>query len=268
VGARAVGGVVLGSGRATGVNSFVTGGGTATGTSSFSANGAIASALGATASGISCTASGNYSACFGFANAASGSRSFAAGNRQNVSGNFSSAFGDTATASGQYGFSAGISNTTSGPFASIALGNFAIADRSFQLAHSSFRWATGQRSQTIYQNLGVATTDDTPTECSLAGTFTIVPNTCFFGLVKICGIKTDGTKVATFIRKVAIKNVSGTTSLVGTVETIGTDVTEGTSVSITANDTSDYLSIMVTGIAAETWRWHVSVTGIEMARSA
>jgi hypothetical protein len=64
-----------------------------------------------------------------------------------------------------------------------------------------------------------------------------------------------------------IKNVGGTTSLVGSVETIGTDIEDNasTDVTVTADNTNDALDISVTGIAGETWRWLAVVDGLEIA---
>jgi hypothetical protein len=67
------------------------------------------------------------------------------------------------------------------------------------------------------------------------------------------------------MRQVGIKNVGGTTSLVGTVNTIGTDEAAGTSIAITADDTNDALQINVTGVTSETWRWVAVVYGVELA---
>jgi hypothetical protein len=88
-----------------------------------------------------------------------------------------------------------------------------------------------------------------------------------FADIWISGIKSDGSAAATYRRKVAIKNVAGTTSLIGSVETIGTDYEDNvlTDVAITADDTNDALQINVTGIAAETWRWVAVVEGLEIA---
>ena len=85
--------------------------------------------------------------------------------------------------------------------------------------------------------------------------------------ILISGIKSDGSASACYKRKVAIKNVAGTTALVGTVEAIGTDIEDNvlTDVAITADNTNDALDISVTGIAAETWRWVCTVEGLEIA---
>lgn len=83
--------------------------------------------------------------------------------------------------------------------------------------------------------------------------------------VQIVGAKSDGSAVARYLRQATIKNVSGTTSLVGSVIAIGTDEAAGTSIAITADDTNDALAITVTGISSETWRWHATIIGSELA---
>jgi hypothetical protein len=84
------------------------------------------------------------------------------------------------------------------------------------------------------------------------------------GLLAIVGTKSDGATVASYMRQVTIKNVGGTTSLVGTVNTVGTDEAGGTSISITANDTNDALKVEVTGITSEVWRWVCTANMTEM----
>jgi hypothetical protein len=66
---------------------------------------------------------------------------------------------------------------------------------------------------------------------------------------------------------VAIKNVGGTTSLIGTVSTVGTDVEDDAAydVAITADNTNDALQINVTGKTGEAIRWVASVDGVEIA---
>ena len=96
---------------------------------------------------------------------------------------------------------------------------------------------------------------------------TIPSGKIMFCDILISGIKSDGSASACYKRKVAIKNVAGTTALVGTVEAIGTDIEDNvlTDVAITADNTNDALDISVTGIAAETWRWVAVVEGLEIA---
>ena len=70
-----------------------------------------------------------------------------------------------------------------------------------------------------------------------------------------------------YIRKVAVKNVGGTTQLIGTVSTVGTDVENNTlwNVSITANNLIDELEVFVTGTGADIIRWTAHVIGVEMS---
>ena len=88
-----------------------------------------------------------------------------------------------------------------------------------------------------------------------------------FVTVNIGGIKSDGSSGAHYIRKVAIKNVGGTTSLIGTVSTIGTDVEDNVSydVLIQADNTNDALQVQVTGVVGETLRWTIHIEGVEIA---
>jgi hypothetical protein len=89
-----------------------------------------------------------------------------------------------------------------------------------------------------------------------------------FVTINIGGIKSDGSAGAHYIRKVAIKNVGGVTSLIGTspVSVIGTDVEDNASydVAISADNTNDALDIQVTGVAGETLRWTVHIEGVEI----
>jgi hypothetical protein len=73
---------------------------------------------------------------------------------------------------------------------------------------------------------------------------------------------------ANYIRKVAIKNAAGTTSLIGTVSTIGTDVEDiaGLDVKIRADNTNDSLKIEAKG-AGEDIRWTAYIEGVGIAVS-
>lgn len=132
---------------------------------------------------------------------------------------------------------------------------------------------TGGPAQWGLVVLSVLTTDATPATMMLGssgvgGTRRIVRSGyLLFCDILISGIKSDGSASSCYKRKVAIKNVAGTTALVGSVETIGTDIEDNvlTDVAITADDTNDALQINVTGIAAETWRWVAVVEGLEIA---
>lgn len=138
-----------------------------------------------------------------------------------------------------------------------------------QFAVSNGYFSVDGDCQSISKVIRNKTTSATATELFLDGSstrLTITSGTIMFADIIIVGIKSDGSSSATYRRKVAIKNVGGSTSLVGSVESIGTDYeSSATNVSLTADDTNDSLKVLVTGIASETWRWSASVQGIQIA---
>jgi hypothetical protein len=86
------------------------------------------------------------------------------------------------------------------------------------------------------------------------------------GIVNIHGVKSDGSAVAHYIRQFSVKNVAGTSSENYAAATIGTDTAAGTSITFNNPDTnSDRLSISVTGVTSETWRWTAHVSAVETA---
>lgn len=238
-------------------------------------------------------ASGNYAFVIGYRNTASGLYSFASG--QNCIASATQAFstGVNCVSSGVGGFSHGQSSIASGTVSfaansSTASGNgsfsigTSVATRPSQFSHSSGRHSVIGDGQYIRLVGGTKTTDGTPLNIKLsainsssgsnnwlsanAKLLTITAGTVLAFTAKISGIKSDGTAAAFYTRKGCIKNVGGTTTLVGSIETIGTDIEDSaTAVAITADDTNDALDIQVTGIAAETWRWVAVIEGVEIA---
>lgn len=200
------------------------------------------------------SASGSSSVCFGgnydYPGSASGTGSFAFGEAASASGNKSVSLGSHGIASADNGLS---------------LGFHARADRAI-MAWSSGRFGAGNGEgfrQAIRANFANTTTNNTPQNITLG-----VPSGKVIScLINLVGIKSDGSSVAQYIRKCCIKNVGGTTSLVGSVEIIGTDYEDNplTDVTITASDITDTLNIAVTGISSETWRWCVTIDGTELA---
>jgi hypothetical protein len=237
------------------------------------------------------------------AQVASGTASFAAGNRNTASGTYSVAIGTLCTASGNEGsFAGGYSSTASGGQSNFAHGNSctangiyegsvahgyectasgrgaratnygSLADRSGQVASSYHKFAARGDAQYVRFHIMAKTTNATPTTMLIGfgytnTQFTIPSGKIMFADILISGIKSDGSAAACYKRKVAIKNVAGTTALVGTVEAIGTDIEDNvlTDVAITADNTNDALDISVTGISGETWRWVAVVEGLEIA---
>jgi len=254
--------VVLGAGTASGQNSTAIQGGTASGA------GAVIFGVG-TASGtasfvaamISGTVSGSQAVGFcRDGGVQSGTRSFSHGEvpgygSGNVTGHNAVAF-------------SGASATQSTTFSQ---GYYADATRYGQksFASGSFSGTFGE-AQAVTFIARRKTTDATPTTLMLDGAsarLTIVAGRVMLLTVLVTGVRSDGSQCACYMRKVAIKNVGGTTSLVGSVETIGTDIEDNasTDVAITADNTNDALQINVTGITSETWRWVAVVEGLEIA---
>lgn len=161
----------------------------------------------------------------------------------------------------------GRSNTASAG-ASVAFGSNATATRHGQQSHAAGRFAANGDVQQVQFVLRNTTTTNSAVTLFLDGSsarLTIPSGKILHATVHILGSKSDGTAVASYMRQVTIKNVGGTTSLVGTVNTLGTDEAASTSIAITADDTNDALQINVTGITSETWRWVAVVYGVELA---
>jgi hypothetical protein len=181
------------------------------------------------------------------------------------------------TATGEGGVvMGGIDCEVSGSYA-IATGVGAKSDRWAMMAHSSSFYSTPGDAQRVSFVLRNGTTSSAVTRTlflysssvsATSGTRLTIPSgKALFATVTIAGIINGGTKAAHYIRKVAIKNVGGTTSLIGTVSTVGTDVEDDAAydVAITADNTNDALQINVTGKTGEAIRWVASVDGVEIA---
>jgi len=255
----------------------------ASGANSFAAaQGATASGQASIAMGSNVTASGFASICLGADSNCSGYAAVAIGNSASATGSVSSAIGRGATASNDYAtafgsfanatgnYSWASSNGTASGSYSVAMNGGALSNRYGMYSYASGSFAAAGDAQSIRFVLRKKTTDATATTLMLDGSttrLTITSGNILFADILISGIKSDGSASACYKRKVAIKNVAGTTTLVGTVETIGTDIEDNvlTDVAITADNTNDALQINVTGIAAETWRWVAVVEGLEIA---
>jgi hypothetical protein len=230
------------------------------GTNSFAAGSlGTASGLDSAVLNSSGIASGTSSFAFGGSasqgSTASGGNSGVMGRQHNISGADSFAVGFSNVGGGTQCFASGIN---AGP---IYTGGF---------FHSSARYNTNSsgQSQFVLRTACRVSSGDTPVELfngiSLNQRLLISSGKQQSLLINIIGVKSDGSVTAQYLRKCCIKNVGGTTSLVGSVEAIGTDIAAGTSISITADDTNDALSIEVTGVAAETWRWTAVIEGAEI----
>jgi hypothetical protein len=214
-------------------------------------------------------ASGQGSVCFGDNNTSSGYAAFSQGTLQTTSGGHAAAFGYQCSAWGNRSFAQGIYAAALAEL-SVAFGNTPRSDRYSQFSHAAGAFAAGGDAQFTRFVARNKTTNTTPTTLFLNGSsvrLTIPSGKVLSAVCRICGIKSDGSAVANYVRRIVIKNVAGTTSIVGAIETIGTDIEDNasTDVAITADDTNDALDISVTGITGETWRWVAVVEGLEIA---
>jgi hypothetical protein len=210
----------------------------------------------------------------GSGNTCSSNTSFCAGNANSISetGTTSICVSNVSSCSGgQNAILGGSGNSTTAQFAAILGGQNALADRTRMQAHAAGQFSAqgdAQRARFVMRN---KTTTNSAVELFLNGSsarLTIPSGKYLTGTINIAGIKSDGTAAASYIRQFSIKNVAGTTSLVGTVNTVGTDEAASTSISITADDTNDALKVEVTGITSETWRWVAAVDVVEVAYGA
>ena len=233
-------------------------------------------------------ASGNYSFAAGSNGRASGLYSVAMGRQSIASQETAIAIGNIATASGTHSVSIGGSNNAaSGGWAGCIAGNsgsasgttslmlggdYSLADRNYLLANASGRFAATGDAQWIHVVLRAKTTTNTAVELQAGGfaasaaALNIPSGKVISGIVNIHGVKSDGSAVAHYIRQFSVKNVAGTSSENYAAATIGTDTAAGTSITFNNPDTnSDRLSISVTGVTSETWRWTAHVSAVETA---
>jgi hypothetical protein len=236
---------------ASGSNSTISGGSenTASGEGSF-----VGGGNGNTASG---GATGYGAVVGGQTNQATGNGwAFAGGGLENIaSGNVS-------------GVPSGYANTASGDSSFCVGGRQALANRWGMAAQSAGQFAAQGDAQRAFFVLRCKTTTNSAVEMGLNGSttyLTIPSGKVIFCNIKVVGVKSDGSVVATYERQYAAKNVAGTSSEVFAAVTIGTDNASSTSLAVATVDAGDYISIKPTGIASETWRWVASVDAVEVA---
>lgn len=228
----------------------------ASGLQSFIGNGANNRASG-DQSGILC----------GRSNIASADRSMAGGDGNTSSGINSFAFGQNNTASASPSFCLSSGGVASGQIGT-TLGGDSRADRIGFLSHASGSFAANGDAQRFRATLRCKTTTNAAVEMALNGSttyLTIPSGKVIFCNIKVVGVKSDGSVVATYERQYAAKNVAGTSSEVFAPVTIGTDNASSTSLEVATVDAGDYIRIRPTGIASETWRWVASVDAVEVA---
>jgi hypothetical protein len=151
-------------------------------------------------------------------------------------------------------------------------GDHAVADRGGMVAQANGRFAANGDAQWIHIVLRAKTTTNAAVELLINsarvtnGRLTCPSGKIISGIINIHGVKSDGTASAHYVRQFQVKNVAGTSSYPYTAATIGTDFASSTSITFNDPDANgDALSVSVTGIASEIWRWTAHVSAVETA---
>ena len=248
---------------AVGLNSFVQGGTTVSNTASggcshAEGNGTTASGDWSHAEGYNTTASGDYSHAEGLNTVVSGIVAHAEGQNTTASGNVSHAEGLNTVASDDYSHAEGVSTTASGN-SSHAGGLFAISNH----------WAEWSRSSNAAGQYGILsfykqTTNATPAEAFLDNStlrFTVSSGDVYKVWMTCIAHDTATGDAKEFSALGVIKNVGGTTSLVGGTMTVNSTIADASlataTMTMTADDANDALVPTVTGIAATTIDWFI-----------
>lgn len=203
--------------------------------------------------GANNTTNANYAATFGQSNSNTGQWGFVAGQSNTNSGNWGGVFG-------------GFTNTANQIGAVVVGGIEGSAFRRCMRAFAANAFASAGDCQGAEMILRCNTTTDAAVEMQISGnTRLTIPSgrICHYTLI-ITGVRQGGADVAYYLRRVVIKNIGGTVSLVGSVDTIGTDVATGTLLSVTADNTNKSLNVSPTGVLSQNWRWNCIVYGGEI----
>jgi hypothetical protein len=237
----------------------------------------VGSGAGAFVAGKNNTASGlETSIVMGYENIGGGANVYdpiAIGVYNFVSGAFSDAnyalgkANTVSTAAEPCGGALGNGNAVSGN-AALGTGYRGRADRYGMRSHAAGYFDTTGDSQEALFVARNKTTSAVATELYLNGSstrLTIPSGKILSALVRVTGVKSDGSEVIKFLRDVTIKNVGGTTTVETAAATIGTDINvSGATLDLSADNTNDSLKIEVTPPTG-TWRWVAVVEGIEIA---
>ena len=286
---------ILAAGRGA-QSTSATGSSIALGPATASGNNAIAIATGSGGARASATGSGALAIQTGNTNGttSSGSGSVAIGQGATASGVGAFAIGNLAAASGIGAFSFGTegdSNNTAAGDKSFVFGGSCQTNATFGFAHGRYgnanRYGQDTRGFSIFGNVGDAqlsqlgfrgsTTDATPTELTLFGQagqyLTVGNNRTLSFTANVAAHRTDVTgTVAAWpsISGAITRDAGGSCRIVGAVTGAGTtaicDAGAATwNVTLTADAANNRLAITVTGEAAKTIRWVVSVEAVEVS---
>jgi hypothetical protein len=167
----------------------------------------------------------------------------------------------------------GVQNTAvEAPYSSIAGGYLAstslYGQRAF--ANGGFNNEPGSAQQ-IDLIARIETTSTSPSVFYLDGfqeRLYIPTNHAWYVTINVAGLGDSYHGASHQIRKAAIVNIGGTTSLIGTVSTIGTDTNQSwlsiPTLTISADNTNDALSISIQAYDSARTRWVAHVQGIQM----
>lgn len=155
----------------------------------------------------------------------------------------------------------------------ITFGKHAKANIVSSIATAYGRFDDTGDAQKELNIMHVATTDSTATEVLYTDDwmpqylkYFIPDGGQYYCTVRVNGSNDGGSVYYCATRQLVIKNNGGTTSLNGTVQTVGTDITSGDvgGISLTADDTNDYLKIEVTGKPSTSMRWVVEIDALQV----
>lgn len=215
----------------------------------------VASGTRAIAIGTSCTASAVNTIAIGRATASGGSSLAIGTDSATASGPGSIAIGfDSITASASCSVAIGASGASSTANCAIAIGS-GTASRVNEVAWGFRHTAFDVRPGSFL--LSATTTNNTATALQLqnifgSSNFTTRTGVVLHGTLHVTGVKSDGSAVAIYTRRIVLKNVGGTITLVES-QTIGTDYEDNALTDLTISATSPFFQ--VTGITGETWKW-------------
>jgi len=227
-----------------------------------------ASGFGAQAFGYTATASNYYAMALGLGATSSGQAAIAIGRNCTITNDNGLSFGYYTSVTGYGAYSFGNNNLTSGNYAT-SLGNYSKADRNYMYSYACGQFAAVGDAQEARWVLRASTANSTPTEAFVDGSsvrVTIPSNKAIAGRVTVVGKKQSSASVAKYMRQFIAVNNGGTSTLAQS-ETIGTDYEDNASCdfALTVSDSNDALVFTVTGIAAENWRWVITVDAAEVS---
>jgi hypothetical protein len=211
-------------------------------------------------------ASGDLSFAVGGENTASGGNAFVGGYNNVVSGLRATALGTKNIASGESSTALGEGSTASGLF-SVAMGKATSAIRCM-VATGGLEYTGAMLSQLQTVQLVQRTTSTDPTTLTTYGVRpTITAGTTQLITIMLVGTQADGSSGGGIYRAM-IKRVGTATSLVGTVAEVvawsGDAGLGSPTITISADDTNEALSVVVTAANTTATKWAAGVMALQV----